>query len=52
MCVLTAPDLFSQNSKDGRATLVVERLEPARVEAARQAVALCPSGALSLVDEG
>lgn len=50
MCALTAPDLFDQDDEDGR--VVVLRAEPApeQVNAAREAVELCPSGALSIED--
>lgn len=50
MCALTAPNLFDQD-KDGRVLLRAKgALDDAELEAARQAVALCPSGALSLRD--
>ncbi|MGH8881421.1 MAG: ferredoxin [Stackebrandtia sp.] len=48
MCVLTAGDLFDQDDADGR--VVVLRAEPApdQEATAREAVELCPSGALSI----
>ncbi|WP_354101902.1 ferredoxin [Bradyrhizobium sp. RT5a] len=50
MCALTAPNLFDQD-KDGRVLLLTEgAVNGAELDAARQAVALCPSGALSLRD--
>ncbi|HZE39727.1 MAG TPA: ferredoxin, partial [Stackebrandtia sp.] len=51
MCVLTAPDLFDQDDEEGR--VLVKHVEPASDQegSAREAVSLCPSGALSL-DEG
>jgi ferredoxin len=51
MCVLTAPDLFDQSEEDG--TVIVRRAEPTEdeVAAAREAVQLCPSGALKLVGD-
>lgn len=50
MCALTAADLFDQDDEDGR--VVVLRAEPAaeQADAAREAVELCPSGALSVED--
>jgi ferredoxin len=48
MCALTAADLFDQDD-DGRVLLLATgELSDADLEAAREAVALCPSGALSL----
>lgn len=48
MCVFTAPNLFDQD-EDGRVLVRAEgALNEAELDAARQAVALCPSGALSL----
>ncbi|WP_429034097.1 ferredoxin [Bradyrhizobium sp. I1.14.4] len=48
MCALTASDLFDQD-KDGRVLLRTGgTLDGAELDVARQAVALCPSGALSL----
>jgi len=50
MCALTAPNLFDQDV-DGRVLLLAEgALNGVELDAARQAVALCPSGALSLRD--
>jgi ferredoxin len=51
MCALTAPAVFDQDDVDGR--VVVRNVRPAAVdlEAARQAVSLCPTGALSLDEE-
>lgn len=50
MCALTAPEVFDQSEDDG--TVVVVTPEPARrhLDAARDAVHVCPSGALRLVD--
>ncbi|WP_092082879.1 ferredoxin [Bradyrhizobium brasilense] len=50
MCALTAPNLFDQD-KDGRVVLLANgALNDAELDAAREAVALCPSRALSLRD--
>lgn len=48
MCALTASNLFDQD-KDGRVLLVTGgAVNEAELDVAHQAVALCPSGALSL----
>ncbi|MFF8382653.1 ferredoxin [Streptomyces kanasensis] len=54
MCALTAPDLFDQDPEDGRVVL----LRPAAAygtgpagAAAREAVSLCPAGALTLAPD-
>jgi ferredoxin len=50
MCAMTAPDAFDQDPGDGRVILRVEEPEAGRLDAVREAVGLCPSGALSLND--
>jgi ferredoxin len=50
MCSLTAPDLFD-NDDDGRVVVLGEHLDQDAIEAARQAVALCPSGALKIEED-
>jgi ferredoxin len=52
MCALTAPEVFDQDAKDGRVVLRIERPGEEMVEAVREAVELCPSGALSLRESG
>jgi ferredoxin len=52
MCALTAPDVFEQSQYDGRVVLLTVTPGPAQAEAARKAVALCPSGALSIHEDG
>jgi ferredoxin len=47
--VLTDPKVFDQNEDDG--TVIVLHEHPADLEKARQAVNICPSGALSLVED-
>jgi ferredoxin len=49
MCVITAPAVFDQGD-DGLVELLVEEPEGAAAVAAREAVALCPSGAIRVVD--
>ena len=48
MCVRTAPRLFDQDDEDGRVVILVTELAEGAVAAARDAVSLCPTGALSL----
>jgi ferredoxin len=48
-CVLTEPALFDQNEEDGRVVVLVTEVDGDRAVAAREAVQVCPSGALSLV---
>jgi ferredoxin len=48
MCVLTTPELFDQDIEEGLVVLKSEHVEGEQLEAARKAVGLCPSGALSL----
>ena len=48
MCALTAPAVFDQNPSDGRVVLLEAGPGPGSAVAVREAVLLCPSGALSL----
>lgn len=50
MCVLTAPSIFAQCEEDGRVVLLLELPEPPEFEAVQEAVAFCPSGALSICE--
>lgn len=47
LCVMTSAELFDQSEEDGRVVLRVAEVPPPLHEAARDAVRLCPSGALS-----
>jgi ferredoxin len=47
-CVLTEPAVFDQSEEDGTVIVLVEKPEDEQLERARQAVHICPSGALSL----
>ncbi|MFT4158305.1 MAG: ferredoxin [Microbacterium sp.] len=50
-CVFAAPDTFDQDD-DGWVVVLNEDLgDPAEVAAAKQAVLICPSRSLSLVEE-
>jgi ferredoxin len=51
MCALTAPDVFDQSEDDGTVVLLDPEPPARRETAARRAVQLCPSGALSISDE-
>jgi ferredoxin len=51
MCALTAPELFEQDDEVGLVVVIREHVEGEALEAARKAVSLCPSGALSLEDD-
>jgi ferredoxin len=46
MCVLTAPAVFDQNDADGLVEVLVEAPAEAETAAVREAMKLCPSGAL------
>ncbi len=48
MCALTAPELFDQDEDLGLVVVRSEHVEGPQLDAARKAVGLCPSGALSL----
>jgi ferredoxin len=50
VCVLTAPDVFDQDSEDGTVRVLVELIPTAEERDVREAVELCPSAALSIVD--
>jgi ferredoxin len=49
-CVLIAADLFDQD-EDATVVLLTDTPSPAQEEPAREAVARCPSSALSVIDE-
>jgi ferredoxin len=48
LCVLAAPGVFDQSADDGRVVVRQARPEADGIEAAPEAVAGCPSGALSI----
>jgi ferredoxin len=48
MCVLTAPAVFDQSDADGLVEVLVQTPAVAETAAVREAVKLCPSGALRL----
>jgi ferredoxin len=49
-CVLTEPAVFDQNEDDGTVMVMIEEPEGDQLEAAREAVNICPSQALSLAE--
>ncbi|MBU3063081.1 (4Fe-4S)-binding protein [Nocardia sp. NEAU-G5] len=51
MCVLTAPALFDQDEEDGRVRPLATAESPEQQAALREAVAVCPSGAIRLADD-
>ncbi|MEV7086512.1 (4Fe-4S)-binding protein [Streptomyces sp. NPDC093085] len=50
-CVLAVERLFDQSDEDGTVIVLSDRPEPGEVDAVREAVRICPSGALSLAAE-
>ena len=51
MCVLPAPGVFDQSDADGLVEVLVDTPGEADVAAVREAVKLCPSGALRLTED-
>jgi ferredoxin len=49
MCVMSLPEVFGQDPSDGRVVLLRTDLASEHLAAIREAVSLCPSGALSLL---
>ncbi|KAB8192841.1 ferredoxin [Nonomuraea phyllanthi] len=49
MCALTAPQVFDQSEDEGTVVLLQKVPSQELEEAARRAVTLCPSGAISIV---
>jgi ferredoxin len=50
-CVLTEPAVFDQSEEDGTVALLAERVDGETLARVRQAVHICPSGALSLAED-
>ncbi|HMG63365.1 MAG TPA: (4Fe-4S)-binding protein [Streptosporangiaceae bacterium] len=50
-CMLTDPALFDQSEEDGTVIVLTPHPAAAQHDHVRQAVRLCPSGALSLAEE-
>jgi ferredoxin len=51
VCVLTAPKVFDQSPDDGRVRVLVEEVPADEARLIREAVDLCPSGALSICED-
>ncbi|MFC9436673.1 ferredoxin [Nocardia sp. NPDC057030] len=49
MCVLTAPEIFDQDLDDGRVLPPTRPPGPGEEADVREAVQMCPSGALTVV---
>lgn len=50
-CVLSEPSVFDQDEEDGTVVVLAERPEGPALTGAREAVGLCPSGALTLSED-
>ena len=49
-CVTTAPEIFDLDDDSGQAVVLTPEVGPEHLDAARQAVDMCPAQAISLVD--
>ncbi|MFI6212815.1 ferredoxin [Nocardia brasiliensis] len=49
MCVLTAPGMFDQAEEDGRVLALRRSPTPDQEQTVREAVEMCPSGAIAFV---
>lgn len=47
---MAAPNVFDQSAEDGRVLLLTVSPETEHEDAAREAISLCPSGALSFCE--
>ena len=47
LCAMAAAGVFDQNAADGRVQLLVAHPSAEELEAVEEAIALCPSGAIS-----
>lgn len=50
-CVLTEPAVFDQSEEDGLVVLLADHPSDEVADQVRQAVRLCPSGALSIQED-
>jgi ferredoxin len=50
-CVLTEPAVFDQNDEDGTVVLLTETVSGDQVAAVEEAVDMCPSQAISLIED-
>ncbi|MEV7864763.1 ferredoxin [Streptomyces sp. NPDC088124] len=51
-CVLTAPELFDQSEEDGTVVVLADEVGEDDLDKVREAVHICPSGALALKARG
>lgn len=49
-CVSTAPEIFDLDEESGQAVVLAPEVPADQVDAARQAVAMCPVQAIQLVE--
>jgi ferredoxin len=47
-CALRAPEVFDQNDQDGTVILLLEEPDADQLDAVREVVNLCPSGAITV----
>lgn len=50
-CVLSEPSVFDQDDEDGTVVVLAERPGEGELPGAREAVGLCPSGALTVAED-
>ena len=50
-CALTEPDVFDQSDEDGTVVLLTDRADGEVLDHVREAVDLCPSQAISIVED-
>lgn len=49
-CVMTLPDVFDQSDDDGTVVLLTDTVDAGQVDAVQDAIEMCPSQAISLVE--
>ncbi|MBO1416120.1 ferredoxin [Streptomyces sp. FH025] len=52
MCVMNAPEVFDQDDQDSLVTLRQPSLRPDQFADVRLAAQLCPSGAITVTEDG
>ncbi|GAB3467998.1 ferredoxin [Actinophytocola sediminis] len=50
-CVLTEPDVFDQSDDDGTVVLLTETVNGAHRAAVEEAIEMCPSQAISMIED-
>ena len=51
MCALTAPEIFDQNTEDGRVLLLDPAPRSPQHTTAREAAYVCPAAAITILDQ-